>query len=98
MSEAVGDRLLHHVSKYDKWSVKPSEIEVQLKIGTGTFGDVCVGVYAQRKVSIKTYAGDRTKSINQFHLEAEVLKEYSHPNVARSVNSMPQLYRSLLHA
>lgn len=54
-----------------------------MRIGTSAFGDMCIGSYAQRKVSVKTYAGDKARSINQFLLEVEVLKECSHPNVAR---------------
>ena len=83
VSETTGNKLLQHVGKKDKWMIKYTEVEVQRRIGTSTFGDVCIAVYAQRRVSVKTYAGDRAKSINQFLLEAEVLKEYSHPNVAR---------------
>lgn len=83
LSERVGDRLLQYVSKKDKWMIKYAEIDIQRRIGTSTFGDVCIGLYAKRRVSVKTYAGDRAKSINQFLLEAEVLKQYSHPNIAR---------------
>ena len=78
-----GVKLTQHVGKTDKWTINYTEIEVQMKIGMGTYGDICIGAYAGRKVSIKTYAGDKVKSINQFLLEAEVLKEYTHPNVVR---------------
>jgi hypothetical protein len=83
LSSSEGDQLLHHVTRKDKWNVKHTEIEVQMRIGTSAFGDMCLGSYSQRKVSIKTYAGDKARSINQFLLEVEVLKEYSHPNIAR---------------
>ena len=83
LSESVGDKLIKPLNKNDKWMIKYTEIEVQMRIGTSTFGDVCIGTYAKRRVSIKTYTGDKPKSINQFLLEAEVLKEYSHPNIAR---------------
>ena len=83
LSNSEGDQLLQHVNKKDKWNVKYTEIDVQMRIGTSAFGDMCLGSYAQRKVSIKTYAGDKARSINQFLLEVEVLKEYSHPNIAR---------------
>ena len=83
LNEGEGDKLVQHVGKKDKWTISYTEIEVQKRIGMGTFGDICVGSYAGRKVSIKTYAGDKVKSINQFLLESEVLKEYIHPNVAR---------------
>lgn len=83
LSDGEQNRLLQAVNKRDKWNVKYTEIEVQMKIGTSTFGDMYVGSYAQRKVSIKTYAADKARSVNQFLLEVEVLKEFSHPNVAR---------------
>lgn len=83
LSQTIGDRLLQYVGKKDKWMIKYTEIDIQRRIGTSAFGDVCIALYAQRRVSVKTYTGDRAKSINQFLLEAEVLKQYSHPNVAR---------------
>ena len=82
----AGETLLTPVSKLDKWTMSYTDIEVQKKIGySNHFGEIreALDKRTSAKVIIKSYAGDRPESINEFLLEAEVLKQCYNPNVVQ---------------
>lgn len=82
---SAGDILLHPVSKYDKWTISCNDITVEERktIATeGHFGEALNKV-SREKVTVKFYNGSEPKSINEFLLEAEVLKRCFHPNIVR---------------
>ena len=83
---SVGETILTPVSKFDKWTMNYADIEVQKKIGNSShFGEICEALDKRTgaKAIIKSYAGNRPESINEFLLEAEVLKQCNSPNVVR---------------
>ena len=80
-----GEMLLVPVSKYDQWTVHYSDILIEDALPILTGG--CYGDATDKrngmKVTAKTFTGERPKSINQFLLEAEILKRCHNPNVVR---------------
>ena len=84
---ATGDRLLHPVSKYDKWTVPYDDIQVQesyesSRLHCGNFGEAFCSSVGEN-VTVNIYSGDNPTSMNEFLLEAEVLKRCYNPNVTQ---------------
>lgn len=80
-----GDRLLRPVSKYDKWTVPYDGIQVQeskTPSNCGNFGEALYSLTGE-KVTVKIYSGESPRSMNEFLLEAEVLKRCYNPNVTQ---------------
>lgn len=82
----IGDRLLHPVSKYDKWNVPYDGIQVlksyEAASHCGNFGEALFSSTGEN-VTVKIYSGDSPRSMNEFLLEAEVLKRCYNPNVTQ---------------
>ena len=74
------------VSKVDKWTMKHTDIEVLNKFGSCShFGEIgeALDKRSSQRVTFRSYAGTRPESINEFLLEAEMLKLCNHINVIR---------------
>ena len=83
---SAGDILMHPVSKYDRWTIQQKDIVVEGKKMIGGYFGEALNRLTGQKVTVKSYAGDKPKSINEFQLEAEVLKRCFHPNIVRYVD------------
>jgi RIO-like serine/threonine protein kinase len=75
------------VSHIDKWTIKRQDITLGRKLGRGAFGEVCEAfMNTGEKVAVKTCretipAAEKSK----FLKEAEILKQYDHPNIVRLI-------------
>ena len=80
--------LCKYVSRIDKWTVKREDLKLGRKLGRGAFGEVCEAtlLHSGQKVAVKTCretipAAEKRK----FLQEAEILKQYDHPNIVRLI-------------
>ena len=89
VTRASGAVVVKHVTKFDKWSVRHDDVQRGRKIGKGCFGDVFEGILltTQQKVAVKTCRLDavQMQDMDKFLKEAEILKQYDHPNIVRLI-------------
>ena len=71
------------VPKHDKWSLAHSDVKIKKKIGKGAFGDVFEAVLKSETVAVKTCRSSDLTDMDKFMMEADILKQYNHPNVVR---------------
>lgn len=73
----------------DKWEMCRGDIVLQeKKLGSGHFGDVMKGILkpSNTPVAVKSCKGNVTQTVKQkFLSEAEILKQYDHPNIVRLI-------------
>ena len=83
--------LVHAVGKpvKDKWEMNRDDIVLQeKKLGSGHFGDVMKGCFkpANVPVAVKSCRECVSATVKQkFLAEAEILKQYDHPNIVRLI-------------
>lgn len=83
--------LVHAVGKpvKDKWEMNRDDIVLQeKKLGSGHFGDVMKGYFkpANVPVAVKSCRECVSATVKQkFLAEAEILKQYDHPNIVRLI-------------
>ena len=65
--------------------MKHDDITLDSKLGKGNFGDVYSGTMRDsgRRVAVKTCRSEHIPAAQQFLAEAEILKQYDHPNIVR---------------
>ena len=89
VTRASGAILIKHVTRFDKWSLRHDDVKRGRKIGKGCFGDVFEGelLSTKEKVAVKTCRMDavQMQDMDKFLKEAEILKQYSHPNIVRLI-------------
>ena len=64
------------------------DIDIQKKLGSGHFGDVMKGVLrpSNTPVAVKSCKENVSQAVKQkFLSEAEILKQYDHPNIVRLI-------------
>ena len=71
------------VPKHDKWSLAHSDVKIKKKIGKGAFGDVFEASLKGEQVAVKTCRSSDLTDMDKFMMEADILKQYDHPNVVR---------------
>ena len=73
------------VTKYDKWALRHSDINIGRKIGKGAFGDVFEAMLKStgEKLAVKSCRSGDLTDMDKFLQEAEILKQYDHPNVVK---------------
>ena len=73
----------------DKWEMCRDDLVLQeKKLGSGHFGDVMKGILrpSNTPVAVKSCKGNVTQTVKQkFLSEAEILKQYDHPNIVRLI-------------
>lgn len=73
----------------DKWEMCRDDIVLQeKKLGSGHFGDVMKGILrpSNTPVAVKSCKGNVSQTVKQkFLSEAEILKQYDHPNIVRLI-------------
>lgn len=79
-SEAIIQR---PVPKHDKWSISHANIKIGNKIGKGAFGDVFMASFLGDKVAVKSCRSSDVADMDKFMMEADILKQYDHPNIVR---------------
>ena len=79
-SQAV---ILKPVPKHDKWSLSHRDINIGKKIGKGAFGDVFEAHLNNQLVAVKSCRSSDLTDMDKFMAEADILKQYNHPNVVR---------------
>jgi len=70
----------------DEYTMKHDDIVLDSKpLGKGNFGDVYSGTLKnnQTRVAVKTCRSEHIPAAQQFLAEAEILKQYDHPNIVR---------------
>lgn len=87
VTRASGTKILTPVSRFDKWSLRHDNVQRGKKIGKGCFGDVYEGVLTKtsEKVAVKTCRSETLNDLDKFLKEAEILKQYDHPNIVRLI-------------
>ena len=77
--------ITNFVSKYDKWSLKHSDINFGKKIGKGAFGDVFEATLTSTggNVAVKLCRLENFADKEKFLEPVELLKNYDHPNVVK---------------
>lgn len=83
---SAGVILQNPVSKVDRWVIKTEDIQIEDKIGSCShFGGIfeAVDKRTNEKVTARSYDSTTPESLNTFLMEAEVLKQCSHSNIAR---------------
>ena len=80
-----GAKITSFVTKYDKWSLRHSDINIGKKIGKGAFGDVFEATLKStgEKLAVKSCRSGDLTDMDKFLQEAEILKQYDHPNVVK---------------
>ena len=73
----------------DKWEMCRDDLVLQeKKLGSGHFGDVMKGILrpSNTPVAVKSCKGNVSQTVKQkFLSEAEILKQYDHPNIVRLI-------------
>ena len=73
----------------DKWEMCRDDLVLQeKKLGSGHFGDVMKGIIrpSNTPVAVKSCKGNVSQTVKQkFLSEAEILKQYDHPNIVRLI-------------
>lgn len=87
VTRASGTKILTPVSRFDKWALRHDNVQRGKKIGKGCFGDVYEGVLTKtsEKVAVKTCRSEALQDLDKFLKEAEILKQYDHPNIVRLI-------------
>ena len=88
VTKASQAKILRSVPKHDKWSLAHSDVRIGKKIGKGAFGDVFEAQLNGEKVAVKTCRSSDLADMDKFMMEADILKQYQHPNVVRWVFSL----------
>ena len=80
-----GAKISTFVTKFDKWALRHSDIHIGKKIGKGAFGDVFEAMLKSNgeKLAVKSCRSGDLTDMDKFLQEAEILKQYDHPNVVR---------------
>ena len=71
------------VPKHDKWSLSHASINIGKRIGKGAFGDVFEAQLNGTKVAVKSCRSSDVNDMGKFMEEADILKQYDHPNIVR---------------
>lgn len=72
----------------DKWEMCRDDIEIQKRLGSGHFGDVMKGILkpSNTPVAVKSCKENVSNTVKlKFLSEAEILKQYDHPNIVRLI-------------
>ena len=83
-----GAVLVRSISKIDKWAIRREDLKLGRKLGRGAFGEVCEATMLTtgEKVAVKTCRETIPHSEKRkFLMEAEILKQYDHPNVVKLI-------------
>ena len=69
----------------DEYTMKHDDIVLENKVAKGELGDVFSGTIrdSQRRVAVKTCRSEHILAMQQFLAEAEILKQYDHPNIVQ---------------
>ena len=80
-----GAKITSFVTKYDKWALSHSDINIGRKIGKGAFGDVFEATLKSsgERLAIKSCRSSDLTDMDKFLQEAEILKQYDHSNVVK---------------
>ena len=73
------------VKKGDRWSLQHGDIIIGKKLGKGAFGDVFDAEFKGQKVAVKSCRSTDVPDKEKFLQEAEILKQYNHPNIVRLI-------------
>ncbi len=73
-------KILRPVPKHNKRFLYHRDITIGKKLGKGTFGDVFQAELNGKVVAVESYQSD---DLDKFMHEANILKQYVHPNVVR---------------
>ena len=76
----------------DKWEITEKDLELMDKIGKGNFGYVYKGYMHSRSqlVAIKMCKSDALTDRDEFLREADILKQYRHPNIVELIGVSQQ--------
>lgn len=88
VTRASGALISKAVSRIDKWAIRREDLRLGRKLGKGAFGEVCEATMltTNEKVAIKTCKETLPPSEKRkFLMEAEILKQYDHPNVVKLI-------------
>ena len=82
-----GAILLNAITKDDRWALRHSNVQVGKRIGKGAFGEVCEATLSntRERVAVKTCRSNELQDMDKFLQEADILKQYEHPNVVRLI-------------
>ncbi len=83
VTKASQAKILRPVPKHDKWSLYHRDITIGKKLGKGAFGDVFKADLNGKVVAVKSCRSDDLNDMDKFMQEADILKQYDHPNVVR---------------
>ena len=88
VTRSSGAVLVKSISKIDKWAIRREDLRLGRKLGRGAFGEVCEATLQTtgEKVAVKTCRETIPQSEKRkFLMEAEILKQYDHPNVVKLI-------------
>ena len=88
VTRSSGATLVKPISKIDKWAIRRDDLRLGRKLGRGAFGEVCEATLmtTNEKVAVKTCRESIPQSEKRkFLMEAEILKQYDHPNVVKLI-------------
>ena len=88
VTRASGATLINAICKsQDKWLLQHSNVMVGRRIGKGAFGEVCEATLSHtgERVAVKTCRSNELQDMDKFLKEAEILKQYDHPNIVRLI-------------
>eukprot|EP00731_Ephydatia_muelleri_P017701 Em0010g799a len=87
VTKGSGALLIKAIVKFDKWALKHADVKMGKKLGKGAFGDVWEAVLKGQKVAVKTCRStdDGMPEKEKFLQEAEILKQYEHPNIVKLI-------------
>ncbi len=86
VTRSSGAIITKFVTKFDRWALQHDDVKRGKKIGKGCFGDVYEGTLTSgEKVAVKTCRADTVQDMDKFLKEADILKQYDHPNIVRLI-------------
>ena len=86
VTKTSGAILLQPVLKNsDKWTLHNDDISIGKRLGKGAYGEVFDAEFKGQKVAVKTCRSTDVPDREKFLHEAEILKQYDHPNIVKLI-------------
>lgn len=87
VTRASGAILLNPITMNDRWALRHSNVIVGKRIGKGAFGEVCEATLSTtgERIAVKTCRSNELQDMDKFLQEADILKQYEHPNIVRLI-------------
>ncbi|KAG5241569.1 kinase family protein [Salix suchowensis] len=87
--ESLPDRVEIPSDGTDVWEIDTSQLKVEHKVASGSYGDLCQGTYCSQEVAIKVVEPERVSGdmLREFSQEAYIMRKIQHKNVVQFIGA-----------